>query len=63
MLGALAGLPTLPAFLAALDKNSPVSLTPGQFKFLLNHPEEAIKTLYPRFNVDPLQTSLPIGDL
>jgi hypothetical protein len=48
----------LPAFLAALDKNTPISLKPGQFKFFLHRPQDAVQTWYPRFKIDPNQISL-----
>lgn len=38
----------LPAFRAALDKNSPLILKPGEFKFLLNSPKEACASFYAR---------------
>jgi energy-coupling factor transporter ATP-binding protein EcfA2 len=55
----------LPAFRAALDKNSPVSLKPGEFKFLLNNPDEACKRLYaawPMRDSESAQTELAVGD-
>jgi Protein tyrosine and serine/threonine kinase len=39
----------LPAFRAALDKNSPVSLTPAEFKFFLNKPRKALEKVYDRW--------------